>query len=208
MEAAKELPEAVARAVNIVMAQVKGLLKTEENQSAGYRFASIDDFLAAVSPLCADAGLVILQDELDARLVSDGVKLGDRSWLWVTFSFMLAHTSGATYGPLTRSVMVPAEGAQAFGAAQSYALKQFMRSLFQIPTGDQEDADLSHPRRISGKAKRGELKRANRAVSPNIVKTNGNDRPKRSSQSDDARAMPASVAANTDAAADARPAKT
>lgn len=36
-------------------------------------------------------------------------------------------------------------GAQAFGAAQSYALKQFMRSLFQIATGEKgQDAD-EHP---------------------------------------------------------------
>jgi len=33
-------------------------------------------------------------------------------------------------------------GAQAFGAAQSYAEKQFMRSLFKIATGDDDDADF------------------------------------------------------------------
>src|SRR3546814_17547985 len=32
-------------------------------------------------------------------------------------------------------------GPQAFGSAQSYAMKQFERALFQIATGDGEDAD-------------------------------------------------------------------
>jgi hypothetical protein len=36
-----------------------------------------------------------------------------------------------------------AMGAQAFGAAQAYTLKQFERSLFQIATGDSEDADFN-----------------------------------------------------------------
>ncbi|MEJ2120473.1 MAG: ERF family protein [Alphaproteobacteria bacterium] len=142
------MPEAVAGAVNAVMGRIKGLLRTERNRAGGYRFASIDDFLGAVNPLCAKAGLIILQDELDARLVHDGTEVSQRSWLWATFTFTLAHKSGALYGPLTRSVMVPASGAQAFGSAQSYALKQFMRSLFQIPTGDGEDADTIAPRRL------------------------------------------------------------
>lgn len=161
MQGTVDMPEAVAGAINAVMGQIKGLLKTERNRAAGYRFASIDDFLAAVNPLCAKAGLIIIQDELDARLVHDGTQLTNRSWLWATFTFTLAHKSGALYGPLTRSIMVPAVGAQAFGAAQSYALKQFMRSLFQIPTGDREDADFIAPQRLPGRAKRGVPKNGN-----------------------------------------------
>ena len=38
-------------------------------------------------------------------------------------------------------MIVPASGAQAFGSSQSYAIKQFMRGLFQIPTGDDDDLD-------------------------------------------------------------------
>ncbi|MDH3233422.1 MAG: ERF family protein [Alphaproteobacteria bacterium] len=155
------MPEVVAGAVNAVMSDVKRLLKSERNRQAGYKFASIDDFLAAVNPLCAEAGLIILQDELDARLVNDGGNSFDRSWLWTTFTFTLAHKSGAIYGPLTRSVMVPARGAQAFGSAQSYALKQFMRSLFQIPTGDKEDADFAVPARLPVTVKRGTARRDN-----------------------------------------------
>ena len=159
----QDMPEAVGIAVNSVMAGIKGLFKKEKNHEAGYRFASIDDFLAAVNPLCAKAGLIIIQDELDARLVHDGSSETSRSWLWTTFTFMLAHKSGAVYGPLTRSVMVPARGAQAFGAAQSYALKQFMRSLFQIPTGDREDADFGAPERLPGQCRHGFARRGDRS---------------------------------------------
>ncbi len=159
----QDMPEAVGIAVNSVMAGIKGLFKKEKNQDAGYRFASIDDFLAAVNPLCAKAGLIIIQDELDARLVHDGSNETARSWLWTTFTFMLAHKSGTVYGPLTRSVMVPARGAQAFGAAQSYALKQFMRSLFQIPTGDREDADFGAPERLPGQCRHGFARRGDRS---------------------------------------------
>jgi len=160
-DALKGIPEVVAAAVNQVMGEVKKLLRSERNRDAGYRFASIDDFLAAVNPLCAEAGLIILQDELDARLVNDGGASMDRSWLWTTFTFTLAHKSGSIYGPLTRSVMVPAKGAQAFGSAQSYALKQFMRSLFQIPTGDKEDADFAMPAVLPQTVKRGTARRGN-----------------------------------------------
>jgi hypothetical protein len=138
----RAMPELIATAVNTVMRGVRTLLKTERNGEAGYRFASIDGFLAAINPLCAKAELIIVQNEIDARLVHNGVDPQDRSWLWTTFEFHLAHASGAMWGPITRSVMVAADGAQAFGAAQSYALKQFMRALFQIPTGDAEDADF------------------------------------------------------------------
>ncbi len=135
------MPELIATSVNTVMRGVRTLLKTERNRDGDYRFASIDGFLEALNPLCAKAGLIIIQNELDARLVHNGVDNQDRSWLWATFEFYLVHTSGAMWGPVNRSVMVDADGAQAFGAAQSYALKQFMRSLFQVPTGEKDDAD-------------------------------------------------------------------
>lgn len=139
------MPPKVAAAVNDVMKAVKRLEKGEFNQHGQFKFTSIDDFLDASRPLCAEAGLVIIQDEEDFEVVT--VK-GDKdvSWLKLRFAFTLAHASGETWDRLIRrSIMVRADmGAQAFGAAQSYVEKQFLRSLFQMSTGDQEDAD-SHP---------------------------------------------------------------
>jgi hypothetical protein len=55
----------------------------------------------------------------------------------------LIHESGESYGPIYKGVGVLYTGAQAAGSAQSYALKQLMRGLFLIPTGDADDPDKS-----------------------------------------------------------------
>lgn len=141
------IPAEVAAAVTAVMGQIKMIGKDDTNQHQKYNFVSTDKFLAAVNPLCAAAGLAIFQDEDSAEVTSAEVtdqygKTKTQSWLTARYAFTLAHKSGAAFGPLRRTVMVQANGAQAFGSAQSYALKQFMRSLFQIPTGDKDDADL------------------------------------------------------------------
>ena len=136
------LPPKVAAAIAAVMTEVPKLGKGETNSHGKYNFASIDDFLEAVRPLSAKHGLIILQDEESFEVVGDG------KWLSMRFSFTLAHASGETWAARpTRSIMVNAAmGAQAFGAAQSYALKQFMRSLFQIATGEKGiDADEHAP---------------------------------------------------------------
>ena len=132
------LPPEIAKAIGDVMAQVKALPKGEYNSHSGYNFASIDDFLAFVGPLCSTAGLIVLQDEDSAEVFDRGGK----GWLRVTYSFTLAHTSGAVAErPIRRTVLQPVAGPQTTGSSQSYALKQFLRSLFQIPTGDRDDAD-------------------------------------------------------------------
>lgn len=161
MQRLPEMPEPIAHAINQVMRRVVPLLRSEQNHEGGYRFASIDGFLSALNPLCARTGLIVLQDEASAALLPPDDTSGGGSSLWATYHFTLAHTSGATWGPLTRSVMVTADGARAFGSAQSYALKQFMRTLFQVPTGDGEDADYRRPAaretaRLNGAARRGE----------------------------------------------------
>ena len=142
------IPPKVAAAIGAVMKAVPKLEKGEKNTHGSYNFASIDDFLEAVRPLCAENGLIIIQDEAGFNLREGADKNGKIvRWLLINFQFTLAHTSGETWAHRPRrTIMVNAAmGAQAFGAAQSYALKQFQRSLFQIATGEKgEDAD-SHP---------------------------------------------------------------
>lgn len=145
------MPSEVAQAISDVMGAIKRLAKDEKNQHAGYKFAGIDSFLELVRPECAKAGLIILQDEVgyETREASDrnGKPL---SWLVMQFRFTLAHKSGATWGyqPLRTCMVQSSMGSQAFGAAQSYALKQFMRSLFQIATGEDDDADHHEQREL------------------------------------------------------------
>lgn len=148
METDMAMPPKVAAAVAAVMSEVPRLTKGERNSHGNYNFASIDDFLEAVRPLCAKHGLIILQDE-EAFEMSDG-------WLVMRFRFTLAHSSGETWAHRpARTIMVSAKmGSQAFGAAQSYALKQFERSLFQIATGEADaDADAHPPADLPATAK-------------------------------------------------------
>lgn len=130
------MPPNVAKAVVEVMSKVKRLQKDAENSHGKYRFAGIDAFLEECRPLCAEAGLIIVQDEEHFEVV-------DGKWLMIRYAFTLAHQSGETWGNvIRRTIMVQAAmGSQAFGAAQSYVEKQFMRSLFQIATGENEDVD-------------------------------------------------------------------
>jgi hypothetical protein len=142
-----QIPASVATAISAVMSGIRTLGKDGNNGHQRYDFVSTDKFLAAVNPLCAAAGLIIIQDEdsIDIRTAESVDNYGKAkmvSWLTAKYTFVLAHKDGSTWGPVKRTVMVTANGAQAFGSAQSYALKQFMRSLFQISTGDQDDADL------------------------------------------------------------------
>ncbi|MEE8607174.1 MAG: ERF family protein [Nitrospiraceae bacterium] len=139
------MPPKVAAAVIAVMEKVPKLEKSERNTHGNYNFASIDGFLEALRPLCAKHGLIIIQDEESFELKQSQNKKGETiTWLIVKFRFTLAHSSGETWVHRpARTIMVNAAmGAQAFGAAQSYALKQFMRALFQVATGEADvDSD-------------------------------------------------------------------
>jgi hypothetical protein len=133
------LPAEIAAAVAEVMGRITSMPKAEHNDHAGYAFASIDAFLGAVGPLCAAAGLIVLQDEDGLDLIERGGK----TWLRITYAFTLAHQKGVVWDrPLKRTVFQRIDGPQTTGGTQSYALKQFLRSLFQIPTGERDDADF------------------------------------------------------------------
>lgn len=119
--------------------------KGHERNDAGarYHYASIDDFIQHVRGHCAEAGLFIIPDEArDAETHEVTTKQGKSMVMWnARFAFTLAHEAGEAYGPIFKCVTVAATGAPSAGAAQSFALKQFMRGLFLIPTGDGDDPD-------------------------------------------------------------------
>lgn len=140
----RSMPESIAKAVCQVMGKITRISKDNENKFDNYKFTSVDDFIESVNPLCADAGLFILQDESKPpEFMEKEGKSGTQRVIWFEFEFTLVSDKGDMYGPLRKSVFVPSTGAQAFGSAQSYALKQFLRSLFLIPTGDKDDPDIT-----------------------------------------------------------------
>jgi hypothetical protein len=143
------MPAEIAKRVLDVMKAVGKLAKDSKNDQGRYDYTSVDAFLEVVGPACAEAGLIIAPIELSADLSTfeatdrDG-KAKLRRQIMFKYNFMLIADDGTSWCNESdvRTVIVEATGAQASGAAQSYALKQYERGLFQIPTGD-ADADAA-----------------------------------------------------------------
>lgn len=136
--------DGIAPAIAAAVGQVRKLGKADRNKFDGYDFVSIDKFLELVNPICAANGLFPWVHTDGIELYENTNSKGSKS-TWARFSFhvTLHHASGQSIGPATLIVAVPMNGAQASGSAQSYALKQFFRGVFMIPTGDKDDADLN-----------------------------------------------------------------
>lgn len=130
-------------ALAAAMSDVKRLSKDSRNVEQKYSFASVDDFLSMTGPICAAHGLIVCMDEDEVVEFERQGKYGTTFWLRIRFVVTVCHVSGECLPPSRRTVEVIRTGAQSFGSAQSYALKQFLRALLQIPTGDKEDADYA-----------------------------------------------------------------
>lgn len=139
MNEVKDCP--LVMAISNVMGSVGKLGKDNLNKFDNYKFTSIDDFMAATGKACSENDIVVVQDEVSREIITKKTSKGESQWLLLGFTFTVKHSSKREIGPVSRSVAVPFTGAQSFGSAQSYALKQFMRSLFQIATGDTDDPD-------------------------------------------------------------------
>lgn len=140
------MPAVIAAAIKAVMSKVKTLPKDDRNEFAKYNYASADKFFEVIGPLQADAGLILLQNQADWEIKA----VGTRHLLFIDFDFYLTHETGAMWAmPLRRTVNVDAGGAQAWGQAQTYALKQLQRSLFLVPTGEADaDAQETHTQAV------------------------------------------------------------
>ena len=132
--------EAVAAAIG----EVQQLGKSEKNKFDGYDFVSIDKFLKMVNPICFNHGLFPMPPQIDVEYYKNINKRGEEStWARFVFEIVLMHKSGESLPPTRMVIPIAVTGAQCSGSAQSYALKQYFRSLFMIPTGDKDDPDFS-----------------------------------------------------------------
>ena len=130
------MPKNIASAINNVMLDLKPLEHDAQNSFQKYKYTSIDGFLKQVNPACAKAGLIIIPHEKSCEVSPSGKNLS------VIYEYILIHKEGDTWNfPTTKHIIVPFGSGTAMGIAQSYALKQFMRSLFQLSTGEQDDLD-------------------------------------------------------------------
>ena len=148
-----KMPKSIAKAINDVMKDIKTLQKNSENKFQNYNYVDIDSFLKAVNPLCAQHGLIITMDEESCRVSKnpDG-----KPWLHIVYKFILSSSVGETwsYTP-KRNMFVAMTGGQTMGSAQSYVLKQYLRGLLFISTGDKDDLD-GHNQTFATKPKTGE----------------------------------------------------
>jgi hypothetical protein len=74
---------------------------------------------------------------------SDIITVNNKTWASNAYRIIMQHSSGEATEPAGIHVHLPLTGAQTSGSAQSYAVKQYLRGLLLISTGDKDDADLS-----------------------------------------------------------------
>lgn len=139
------MPPEIAKSVVSVMKQVKQLGVDENNKFGGYKYVSVDKFFDSIGRLMAEADIFVLLHETSSEVaqkeaVDDRGHTKKSNWLTCGYDVFLYHSSGAEYGPIHRTIQVAATGPQSYGSAMSYAEKYFLRSLFKVPTGEQ-DAD-------------------------------------------------------------------
>lgn len=135
----KEIAAAVASAVK----DVKILGHNAKNNHGNYAFVSIDKFLEMVNPICGTHGLFPMSKCTGIEYYEGRTKNGASLWGRYSFDITLWHSSGEALPAVSVTVPIQISGSQASGSAQSYALKQFFRGLFMIPTGDRDDADFN-----------------------------------------------------------------
>ena len=138
------MPPEIAAAVVKVMSGIKRLEKEGTNTFQRYKYTSVDQFFEAVGPLMAEAQIFTLvlessmevdrRETIDERSGQPKVSM----WMIATYDIYLYHATGTFFGPILRSIQVPASGAQSYASAMSFIEKYFLRSLFKIPTGDAE----------------------------------------------------------------------
>lgn len=127
---------AVSSATRQVMAGIEKMAKTNKNKFGGYNFVSVDNIFEMTGPLMAEAGINIVANEVEAST--------EDKHLTIRYNLFVTHDSGEYVGPYARTITVQATGPQAYGSAESYILKQFMRGFFKIPTGDAEEETFNN----------------------------------------------------------------
>lgn len=130
----------IVKATLKVQAAIAAVSKDGRNQHGGYQFASTDAVYAALTHKLAECGLMILCLEEEkpeiVRVEKDGKTT---QWGKFVFSFVLATEESTWTDPRSRrSLFIAINGPQSFMAAQSYAEKAYLRSLFKLPTGDMD----------------------------------------------------------------------
>jgi hypothetical protein len=142
MKHLQDMPPSIVKAIAEIQTSVSSVTRDGRNSHGGYDFASTDAIYAALSVKMGQAGLTMLtlEDEPEIKVIETTDAKGNprrQQWGKFGFQFVLATEDGTwTDDRCKRSLYIQIMGAQTFMAAQSYAEKTFLRSLFKLPTGD------------------------------------------------------------------------
>ena len=134
-----QIPASIVRAICQIMVTVEAVKKSQKNQHGGYMFASTDDIYAALTRKMGEVGLILLslEDRAEIKRVEKDGKVAQ--WMHAEFSFVLATETDTWSDPRAkRTLFLQVTGPQTFQAAQSFAEKAYMRSLFKLPSGDMD----------------------------------------------------------------------
>ncbi len=137
---ANPLPSSIVVAVCQVQSAVDPVKKSHKNQHGGYMFASTDDIYAALTRKMGEIGLMCLvMEEKDVEIVRVEKDGKTSQWGKFVFSFVLATKDATWTDPRNRrSLFIQITGPQTFQAANSYAEKSYLKSLFKLPTGEMD----------------------------------------------------------------------
>ena len=136
------MPGAVANAVLEVMSKVRNVEKNGTNTFFNYKFARVEDLMVQVQPAMVEAGLLIIQSEVDREVNSD------LALLTITYGFSLVHRSGEGWtesayhtGMASIKNHKGTVDDKAGNKCHTAARKYFLLGLLQVPVGDLPDAD-------------------------------------------------------------------
>lgn len=125
-----------------VMAELRSIPKTGTNDFHRYSYATEADFLRALRPLMAIAGLSIRPKAVAIdRVPMPPTKAGKEQWLSLGLvTYELRHTSGETEEIVTIASGIDGEDKGAYKALTG-AYKYALRQAFAMSTGDDPEAD-------------------------------------------------------------------
>jgi hypothetical protein len=129
-------------AIAAVMNEVHVVAKRGENEFHRYRYATMGDILKEITPLLGRHGIVIFQSETGRAMFDEDNVIA------IEYAFTVAHASGETWPHAIKQTGVStcrnSKGGwddKSLNKCHTAARKYFLLALFQIPTGEEDDAD-------------------------------------------------------------------
>src|SRR6267143_1706420 len=129
-------------AIAAVMNEVHVVAKRGENEFHRHRYATMGDILKEITPLLGRHGIVIFQSETGRAMFDEDNVIA------IEYAFTVAHASGEIWPHAIKQTGVStcrnSKGGwddKSLNKCHTAARKYFLLALFQIPTGEEADAD-------------------------------------------------------------------